>query len=187
MRSNRPFCGRPRLPGNWNGLDSLALPCRSSESRGAAPMHYLSSRFFLALAATVALAILAGRADAQSRSTGGAGTPARPSTAPQLAPIPAPSTPTAPPSSVIGTPAPQAPGIAPLSPQQPSNFSSGGGVPKGRNSMALSPGSPSETAPSAPGGGGKTLSDCMGFWDAGTHMTKQEWRAACKRTLNRIQ
>jgi hypothetical protein len=23
----------------------------------------------------------------------------------------------------------------------------------------------------------------MGFWEAATHMTKTEWRAACKRTL----
>jgi len=23
----------------------------------------------------------------------------------------------------------------------------------------------------------------MGFWDAGTHMTKPEWRAACKRSM----
>ena len=26
----------------------------------------------------------------------------------------------------------------------------------------------------------------MGFWDAGTHLTKTEWRSACTRTLNRI-
>jgi hypothetical protein len=38
-------------------------------------------------------------------------------------------------------------------------------------------------APSAPGGGGKTLSDCMGFWDRETHMTKTEWKAACLRTM----
>jgi hypothetical protein len=47
--------------------------------------------------------------------------------------------------------------------------------------------SPSQAAPSIPGGGGKTLSDCMGFWDRGTHMSKQQWRAACKRTLNRLE
>jgi hypothetical protein len=23
----------------------------------------------------------------------------------------------------------------------------------------------------------------MGFWDAATHMTKVEWRAACQRTM----
>jgi len=23
----------------------------------------------------------------------------------------------------------------------------------------------------------------MGFWDAATHMTKGEWRAACKRSM----
>lgn len=37
---------------------------------------------------------------------------------------------------------------------------------------------------STPGGGGKTLADCMGFWDKDTHMTKAEWRATCVRTLN---
>ena len=26
----------------------------------------------------------------------------------------------------------------------------------------------------------------MRFWDKGTHMSKQEWRAACRRTLNRL-
>jgi hypothetical protein len=50
--------------------------------------------------------------------------------------------------------------------------------------LALSPGaSPSESAPSKPGGGGKSLQDCMGFWDRDTHMTKAEWRVACKRTM----
>jgi hypothetical protein len=27
----------------------------------------------------------------------------------------------------------------------------------------------------------------MGFWDAGTHMNKREWAAACRRTENRLQ
>jgi hypothetical protein len=76
--------------------------------------------------------------------------------------------------------------LAPLSPQLPANVLSGGGVPK-QPSLALSPGSASEQAPSAPGGGGKTLKDCMGFWEPATHMTKAEWRAACMRTINRIQ
>jgi hypothetical protein len=31
--------------------------------------------------------------------------------------------------------------------------------------------------------GGKSLADCMGFWDAATHMSKVEWRAACKRSM----
>jgi hypothetical protein len=26
----------------------------------------------------------------------------------------------------------------------------------------------------------------MGFWDRGTHMSKVEWRAACTRTLDRL-
>jgi hypothetical protein len=80
------------------------------------------------------------------------------------------------------------PSVAPLSPALQPNILSGGGTPaQSGGSLALSPGSPSESAPSTPGGGGKTLSDCMGFWEPATHMSKQEWKAACKRTLNRIQ
>jgi hypothetical protein len=97
--------------------------------------------------------------------------------------------PTPPPPSAIGTPAPQPPGVAPLSPQVAPNILSGGGTPRpsGSGSLALTPGSPSEQAPSTPGGGGKTLSDCMAFWEPATHMSKSEWKAACQRTLNRIQ
>jgi hypothetical protein len=40
--------------------------------------------------------------------------------------------------------------------------------------------------PSQPGGGGSSLADCMGFWDRGPHMSKQEWRASCQRTLHRL-
>jgi hypothetical protein len=77
------------------------------------------------------------------------------------------------------------PGLAPMSDPLPSQFATGGG---GSPNLALSPGnsgssSPSESAKSAPGGGGKSLADCMGFWDAATHMTKVEWRAACKRSM----
>jgi hypothetical protein len=86
---------------------------------------------------------------------------------------------------MVGSPAPQPSAIAPLSPQLPTQFSTGGTT--GSGNLALSPGSssgsPSQSAPSAPGGGGKTLADCMGFWEPATHMTKTEWRAACKRTL----
>jgi hypothetical protein len=94
----------------------------------------------------------------------------------------APST-DAPPT--LAAPAPQAPAIAPLPPQLSTQFSSGGSPPQ--SNLALSPGaasaSPSESAPSAPGGGGKGLAACMGFWDAATHMTKAEWRTACQRTM----
>jgi len=96
-------------------------------------------------------------------------------------PPPPPSAAAAPtPSSQIGQPTPQLPAIAPLSPQLPTQLSSGGTV---TNNLALSPGSPSESAPSTPGGGGKSLGDCMGFWEPATHMTKAEWRAACMRTM----
>lgn len=75
--------------------------------------------------------------------------------------------------------------MAPLSPQLPTQFSTGGTT--SGSTLALSPGgSPSGSTPSAPGGGGKTLRDCMGFWERATHMTKAEWKAACLRTMDRI-
>jgi hypothetical protein len=30
----------------------------------------------------------------------------------------------------------------------------------------------------------ETLDTCMGYWDAATHISKSEWREACRRTLN---
>lgn len=77
------------------------------------------------------------------------------------------------PSPPVGsTPSPvNVPTIAPLSPPLDTAISSGGGTP---------------TTNSGGGGGGKTLADCMAFWDAGTHMSKPEWRQACQRTLQGI-
>ena len=40
-----------------------------------------------------------------------------------------------------------------------------------------------EAASITPRSGGTTLQECMALWDAGTHMSKMEWRAACKRTM----
>jgi hypothetical protein len=91
-------------------------------------------------------------------------------------PIPPAPAPTPPPE--IAAPAPELAPIAPLSPQLDTQFSTGGVVQQ--PNMALSPGA----SPSTPGGGGDTLADCMGMWDAGTHMSKVEWREACARTLN---
>jgi hypothetical protein len=81
--------------------------------------------------------------------------------------------------------------VAPLSPQLQAPVASGGGTARTttNGNLALSPGgstSPSETAPSAPGGGGNSVNDCMRFWDAATHMSKQEWRAACQRVQHRL-
>jgi len=42
------------------------------------------------------------------------------------------------------------------------------------------PASPQVTGPQLR----NTLENCMGFWDAGTHMSRTEWQAACRRTLN---
>src|SRR5262245_11059108 len=68
------------------------------------------------------------------------------------------------PPSAIAAPTPELAPIAPLSPQLQTQFATGGGV--AQPNLALSPGSssaasPSESAPSAPGGGGKSLADCM--------------------------
>jgi hypothetical protein len=92
------------------------------------------------------------------------------------------------PPSAIATPAPQTPAVAPLSPPPAQTIESSGGPARTdlTASSAASSASPSESAPSVPGGGGDTLQACMGFWDRGTHMSKVEWRAACTRTLNRL-
>jgi hypothetical protein len=94
-----------------------------------------------------------------------------------------PTTSSTSPQSMIAPPAPTAPQIAPLSPSLPTGLSTGGTLPNGgsgQGGLALSPGT---QAPSQPGGGGKSLQDCMSFWDRQTHMTKAEWREACKRTM----
>jgi hypothetical protein len=92
------------------------------------------------------------------------------------------------PPSALQPAAPMAAAIAPLSPPPAQDVLSGGG--SSRTDLFASPTaastSSSEAAPSLPGGGGETLQDCMRFWDRGTHMTKVEWRAACTRTLNRL-
>jgi hypothetical protein len=85
----------------------------------------------------------------------------------------------------IAQPQPELAPLAPISPQLPTQFSTGGTV---QPNMALSPdasssASPSGLAPSTPGGGGKSLADCMGFWDRTTHMSKAEWKVACVRSM----
>lgn len=42
------------------------------------------------------------------------------------------------------------------------------------------------TTTAHPGGGSETLASCMSFWEPATHMSKQEWRRTCQRTLNGI-
>ena len=70
--------------------------------------------------------------------------------------------------------------IAPSLPQLPDQFATGGS-----SGVDLSSGSssPSQSAPSTPGGGGKGLAACMGFWEPATHMSRPEWRATCLRTM----
>jgi hypothetical protein len=47
--------------------------------------------------------------------------------------------------------------------------------------------SPTEAAPTIPGGGGRSLQSCIGFWDPQTHMSKSEWKSACSRSLHRLE
>jgi hypothetical protein len=108
--------------------------------------------------------------------------------APKLtAPAAPQSTTTAPPPSAIATPMTSAPSIAPLSPQITTTPLTGGTVRTDKlpSPSALST-SPSESGQSTAGGGGRTLEDCIKFWDRGTHMTKGEWRASCARSQHRL-
>jgi hypothetical protein len=98
---------------------------------------------------------------------------------------PAATTPAKPPTPAL------APPITPLSP--PASLSPqitttplSGGIATRVPSASPSSTSPSEASPSAPGGGGRTLADCVRFWDPATHMTKSEWKAACQRSLTRL-
>jgi len=123
---------------------------------------------------------------AQARSSaGGSPAPSPRLSAPTATSPPVSPSPTAPTTAQPGSTVPP---LSPMSPPLPSQFATGGGSSSG-SSLALSPGtssgsgSASEAAPSRPGGGGKSLADCMGFWDAATHMSKVEWRAACKRSM----
>ena len=102
------------------------------------------------------------------------------STLPAPPPAPAPT-----PASQIGAPAAQLQALAPLSPPvTPTTLTAGGAA--RTDSPSASSTSPTEAASGLAGGGGKSLEDCMGFWDRGTHMTKAEWRASCARSLNRL-
>ena len=105
-----------------------------------------------------------------------------------ILPAPTPPTPTAPtpaPVSAIGTPAGQLPVIAPLSQPVTTPVLGSSGAPTIASPSPSSP-SPTEAAPSIAGGGGKTLEDCMSFWEPATHMTKVEWKGACIRSQRRL-
>ena len=97
----------------------------------------------------------------------------------------APSTPAAAPTPAIAAPAGQVQVIAPFSAPVTLPILTAGGAARVDSASPAST-SPSEATPSIAGGGGLTLSDCMQFWDAATHMTKAEWKAACTRSMHRL-
>jgi hypothetical protein len=114
------------------------------------------------------------------------GAPATPPQPPAVTSVPQ-ITVTPPPSSAIGTPMTPLSPLPPLSPQVTTTPLTGGSITTRVPSSTPSSASASEANPSAPGGGGKSLADCVGFWDRETHMTKGEWRAACQRSLTRLE
>lgn len=162
----------------------------------------------LAMALTLTLALLTAPGSSYAGSPGGQGSTKGPprstspsgsatsplgatgqtsSGIPNTAPTSSAIRPSTGPSSTLPT-IQELPAIAPLSPSLPTQFATGGTLPGGTPSGAtVTPSStslsPSERAPSTPGGGGKGLADCMGFWDRGTHMTRQEWRRVCIRMM----
>ncbi len=155
-------------------------------------------RYFAVLTAAVVLAGSSSGVAAHGGGHGGiharaaaatksGGTPLSAAAVQTVEPVPQVQS-TAMPPSALQPAAPVAATIAPLSPPPAQGVLSGGG--SSRTDLFASPTatstSPSEAAPSLPGGGGETLQDCMKFWDRGTHMSKVEWRAACTRTLNRL-
>jgi len=148
----------------------------------------------------VALALVSSTIVAEAQSRGGGSTSTgigsiaapRPSTTPPSLPagslrtigvIAAPSRATTSPSSVIGRPLNQlnlgstpldqgatflATPVGPLPPVPTTVFTQATG---GSAGIQLQ------------GGGRDTLEACIDFWDAATHMTKTEWKAACQRSI----
>ena len=84
-----------------------------------------------------------------------------------------PGGPAAPPNQAV-------PGQQIATGQVPLGQQSSGGRPQpgGANSSAPQ-GQPKKT-------GSDYVADCMRLWDAATHMTKAQWRVACKRVQNRL-
>jgi len=58
-----------------------------------------------------------------------------------------------------------------------------------QNASRPQPGGANSSAPAAnpsKTGNDYNLTECVKLWDAGTHMSKGEWRAACKRVQDRL-
>jgi hypothetical protein len=87
--------------------------------------------------------------------------------------------------SAIAAPVDQVPAVAPLSPPTTTTILTAGGAARVDSSSPSST-SPSEATPSIAGGGGSSITDCMGFWEPATHMSKAEWKAACVRSMHRL-
>src|SRR5262249_23129048 len=101
--------------------------------------------------------------------------------------IAAPKAPPPPtPAAAIGAPSPQQQPPTPLSTPLTLTTPTAGGTARTDSASPLST-SPTEAAPTIPGGGGRSLQNCIDFWDQQTHMSKSEWNAACSRSLYRLE
>jgi hypothetical protein len=153
----------------------------------------------LGLLSAIALDALHGRspghvlAFAPSPASGGAKSSGLPgSQAPQIKPLVAAADPSAPPAtrtSAFGTQAIQAAPPAPsgITPAPPSVIAP---TPAVQAMPQWPPAAVTTSTPSIPAGGWsvsvpRRSQECAATWDRETHMTKEEWKAACERTQRR--
>lgn len=176
-----------RSLGHPAGASATPMPGRSEAGAPVSGTGRANALVNPAAAAAVTAPTPAASAALPSASASGSTNPTADAAATAAAAVPAASAATTAPVAGPASPAPAEPALpalAPMSDPLPTQFATGGGSsPNLALSPATSASSPSESTPSSPGGGGKSLKDCMGFWDAATHMTKPEWRAACKRSM----
>ena len=52
------------------------------------------------------------------------------------------------------------------------------------DAAAMAPGTTEQTTSKTSNSSTRALDDCMAYWDAGTHMTKDEWRVSCERLIS---
>ena len=51
------------------------------------------------------------------------------------------------------------------------------------SNASMAPAATEQTGQALNAAGAEALDTCMSHWDPGTHMTKDEWRESCQRTI----
>jgi hypothetical protein len=184
------------------GTGCLIARCLSEVANSGAPMRFVISVVCLALSAGTVLAQSGGGGSSGGgASSGGASRGGGAASAPSGSAVPSVGSPMSPGAAAV--PRSPAPGDAnPPSQRLPGTTAN---APNG----SLQPGARSPTMPgSTPYSGGAradlggassspnsataknaakaAVGDCMGLWDKGTHMTKAEWLATCRRIQGRL-